>query len=72
MEQMDGFTKSVVIVLCSLMASISSCSVAVNYQDDGAVERLVKAGADPIDALCAVRNTTNEELCKIRVSVKGK
>lgn len=71
-NKMDGVTKAIVIVLCSLLASVSSCSMVTNYQDNTAVGALVKAGADPIDALCSIRTSNSATNCGVRIALKGR
>ena len=57
------------IVLSIFLVCVSSCSVAVNYQDNNAMTEMVNHGVDPLDALCAIKGSTND-VCLVRSARK--
>lgn len=69
---MDGITKAIVICICTLIAATSGCTLSMNYQDNSAIESMVKSGADPLDAFCAVRQQNSSPVCSIRAAEKLK
>lgn len=54
------------VTFCFLIACVSF----VNYSDTQTVERLVKAGADPFAARCAVAPDTQRGICAMYSSIK--
>ena len=64
-------TGIIVIGICFVIASFGGCSAVVNHQDNAAMVEMVKAGADPLDANCAIKGDTSNS-CVIRAASKNK
>lgn len=58
---------TILIGLGILCGSIGSCTTLQNYQDDNAVVEMVKHGADPLEARCAIHDSQG---CQIRAAKK--
>ena len=61
----------IVIGICFVIASFGGCSIVVNHQDNTAMVEMVKAGADPFDANCAIKGNAGNS-CVIRAASKNK
>ena len=49
---------------------VGGCHVTERYNDNQSIEDLVRSGADPIDAQCAIRGSKRQE-CIVRAVTKG-
>ncbi|KGT86267.1 hypothetical protein NG99_26255 [Erwinia typographi] len=58
--------------ILAVIVTIVSGIAAVNINDNATIERMVKGGANPIAASCAVNTITesNREICKQSVTQK--
>lgn len=63
--------KIVMTAICVFTALIGGCNGTINYQDNTAMENMVKNGADPQDARCAIKGQGTAE-CAIRAATKIK
>lgn len=69
---MDGFTKSLVTIVSGLVivcCAMASCTHEKNKSDNIAMTEMVKHGADPVAAKCAVKGAANSE-CAILAAKK--
>ena len=62
---LSGIIGAVIIIL---ILTIGSCSVVIDAQDNNAMKEMIKNGAEPIDAYCAVRGVGSNPACIIRAS----
>lgn len=53
------------VSVCLIVACFSSCTVQINKADNNAITEMVKNGADPISAKCAVKGEGSSESCVI-------
>lgn len=58
------FITAVLVAICVL--ALIAMPVACTFSDNKAIEEMVKAGAHPMDARCAVHTQTGETLCLAR------
>ena len=57
----------VVVVAVAVVTTPLSCTM----NDNATMEAMVKAGANPMDAQCAVKSGISKELCAIRAATKS-
>lgn len=55
MNEENMMWKFVMVAICAVVALIGGCNATVNYQDNTAMTAMVTNGANPLDALCAVK-----------------
>jgi len=60
--------KIIAISCCFVIATFSSCTAYISHDDNVAISEMVKNGANPIEAKCAVKENTT--LCVIVASKK--
>lgn len=65
MENIFSAIVATAFVICVI--SIGSCTVQTNERDDAAVVEMVKAGANPIAASCAVGREHSETCVAVGV-----
>jgi len=69
---MDDFTQGLTVVVAGIIlvvCAMGSCTHEVNKSDNIAMTEMVKNGADPIAAKCAVKGAANSE-CAILAAKK--
>lgn len=65
-------TDNNLVALCAalLAAAVTATPVACNISDNATMEGMVKGGAHPIDAMCAVKTHDNKQACTARAMLK--
>ena len=58
MQEETKVWKIVIIGFCTFVATIGGCNATTNHQDNTAMVEMVSRGADPIDARCAVKDSS--------------
>jgi hypothetical protein len=61
---MDEFTQSLSVVILGLVlvcAAMASCTAKVSEDDNAAMVEMVKHGARPIEAKCAIKGSAGSE-----------
>lgn len=59
--------KIIALSICFVIASFSSCTAYTNYDDNKTMKDMVKNGAEPVAARCAVKGSATG-VCEILAS----